>query len=71
MKYTHFIKIHGGKYPIIRVSYKTWFGKKRKRDVCREGNNFVWMDTGEWVIKDTPLKAFLSSRREWYDVNGI
>lgn len=69
MKYYKFEKIEKGKYPIIKVTFKTWWGKKVVRDICRPHNNWYFMDNGSVLIKDEPIKTFYHNNSDIYFVN--
>ena len=72
MTYCKFEKIQGGENPIIRVTYKTWWGKKIVKDVCKcstvEGF-WVFMDSGDLTHNFDPLNNFHKSEVNFYLVN--
>ena len=73
MKYYKFEKIKKGENPIIRVTFKKWFGDFVIRDICKHGNiNGFWifMDNGELIINCDPINTFHKNDDDIYYING-
>ena len=58
----------GNDYPIIRITYKNFFGKKQ-RDAVRGLAFWVWVDTGKYCGYDEILTAFYKSSEYEYILN--
>lgn len=74
MKYYKFEKIKKGEYPIIRVTYKTWWGKLVVRDICKSGSVgdfWKFMDNGELTYKFDPINTFYNNDEDVYWVNNF
>lgn len=68
MKY-HKSRIH----PIIRVTYKTFFGNLITRDICKSQNvedYWEFMDNGELTHNFGPINIFYESNLDIYWVNS-
>ena len=60
----------GDGYPLIRVTYKTFFGSKQ-RDVIKESNTgWKWADTDNFCLNDCLLDTFNESSEFEYVLNG-
>lgn len=59
----------GDDYPIIRVTYKT-FLTTIQRDVIKDGNHWIWSDTGWFCQNDCLLNKFSESSQFEYVLNG-
>lgn len=73
MKYYKFEKIQKGDNPIIRITYKTWYGKLIVRDVCKcDSFDFMWtfMDNDKPVLDRSPIVTFHKNNLDVYYVNG-
>ena len=65
--------IKDGDNPIIRITYKTWYGKKIQRDVikCVLKDYWDFMDNGEIVLKfSKSITTFYKSGLNVYFVNN-
>ena len=73
MKIKKLEKIQKGDYPIIRVTYKTWYGKLVIKDVCKPLDHHLWtfMDSGNLVLNDEAINTFNESDNVFYFVNGF
>ena len=61
MKYYKFEKIQKGDNPIIRITFKTWYGKLIVRDVCKRysvDDFWVFMDNGFLTHSFDPINTF-------------
>jgi hypothetical protein len=74
MKYLKFERIDSGisKDTIIRVTYKTWYGALRVRDVANRYGSSLWffLDNGDLVLSYKPVETFHYSGKDSYIVNG-
>jgi len=70
MKYEKFEIVHKGEFPIVRITYKTWYGKNVVRDVHRTFMSWKWVDTDNYIIPDASIEAFYQSGKESYHING-
>ena len=72
MKYYKFKKIFKGDNPIIRVTYKTFWGKLVDRDVCpSRGTSGFWvfMDNANLTHNFGPINNFYNNDLDEYIVN--
>jgi len=73
MKYYKFKKITKGENPIIRVTYKTFWGKLIEKDICKckkiEGY-WVYMEDGSLTHQFEPINNFHKNDEDVYWVNG-
>ncbi|MCP4520933.1 MAG: hypothetical protein GY827_04445 [Cytophagales bacterium] len=71
MKYYKFRKIYQGKNPIIRVTFKTFWGKMVDRDICPTNVDGHWqfMDNGDLTYNFGPINTFYESDLEVYVLN--
>lgn len=76
MKYHKFEKIVYGKNPIIRVTFKTWYGKLIVRDICKSETKFmenqfwIFMDNGSLTHNFEPINIFDKLGHHVYWING-
>ncbi len=72
MKYYKFKKITKGDNPIIRVTYKKWYGSLIEKDICKcntiEGF-WVFMDDGQLTHRFEPINNFYNNNEDEYFVN--
>jgi len=71
MKYYKFKKIKFGIEPVIRITYKNWWGKLIIKDVIKdlEANSWLFTEDGSYLIKSEPIEAFYKSNKSIYWVN--
>jgi len=73
MKYYKFEKVKKGKNPIIKVTYKTWWGSFVIRDICKcdtVQGFWVFMDNGLLTHNFEPINNFYENDDDIYWVNG-
>jgi len=73
MKYYKFKKIEKGQNPIIRVTYKTWWGGLVEKDICKSKNVdgfWVFMESGSLTHQFEPINTFYKNNDDLYYVNG-
>ncbi len=73
MKIHKLKRIVKGENPIIRVTYKTWWGKLKTRDVCQStprGNYWVYMDDNYCADGQDSINWFVNSDLDLYYVNS-
>jgi hypothetical protein len=73
MKYHNFKRVNLGESFLIRITYKTWYGKFFTKDACKSSHlkdTWVYMDGSGIVPNDTPLNRFAESGEKFYLVNG-
>ena len=73
MKYYKFEKIQKGENPIIRVTYKNWFGKLIIKDVVKSNVEGFWefMEDGSLTHTFEPIENFYKNDNNIYWVNGF
>lgn len=60
----------GDKYPIVRVTYKTWYGKTVERDCVKGIFHWKWADnTKDTPFRDITLDEFYFSSEPEYILN--
>ena len=72
MKYYKFEKIVKGDNPIIRITFKTTFGKLIQKDVCKcENINGFWvfMENAQITHNFEPINNFYKNNQDVYFVN--
>lgn len=69
MKYCKFEKIKGGNDPIIRITYKTWWGQYLIKDVSKSGVLWYFMESGKRIFNYEPISIFNKSGKYSYRVN--
>ena len=73
MKYYKFEKIVKGENPIVRVTYKTWYGSLAVKDICKYGNsNTLWayVENDALCYKSNSIDNFYNGEDNIYWVNG-
>lgn len=73
MKYYKFEKIKKGDNPIIRITYKTWWGKSVIKDVVKSfsiSSFWVFMENGDLTHDFQPINVFNDYDYDVYWVNG-
>ena len=72
MKYYKFKKITKGENPIIRVTYKTWWGSLVVKDIIKSNVSDYWefMENGALTFNFRPINTFYESDDDIYWVNG-
>lgn len=72
MKYYKFEKKQKGKNPIIRITYKNWFGKLIIKDVVKSNVEGFWafMEDGSLTHRFEPINNFYNNDDDIYWVNG-
>jgi hypothetical protein len=72
MKYYKFEKIRKGKNPIIRITYKNWWGKLVIKDVIKSNVDGFWefMEDGRLTYRFEPINNFYENDDDIYWVNG-
>jgi hypothetical protein len=73
MKYYKFEKLQGENNPIIRITYKNWWGKLVIKDVCKSNVTHCWcfMENGYIVFNSCPINNFHNNKSKFYWVNGL
>lgn len=72
MKYKKFELIRSGKNPLIRVTYLTFWGKEKVKDIVKsEGCKDFWVfcENNDLTFKFGPINAFYKSEERIYIVN--
>lgn len=71
MKYYKFEKIKKGENPIIRITYKTWYGKLIVKDVIKSSVKGFWefMEDGSLTHRFEPINNFYKNDIDFYIVN--
>jgi len=72
MKYYKFEKIQKGENPIIRITYKNWWGKLIIKDVIKSNGNGFWefMEDGNLTHRFGPINNFYHNDDDIYWVNS-
>jgi hypothetical protein len=73
MKYYKFKKIVKGENPIIRITYKTWWGKFVEKDVIKNENvegYWNFMEDNGLTHNFGPINNFHENDKDIYFVNG-
>lgn len=71
MKYLRFEKIKKGDNPVVRVTYKTFWGKIVTKDVFRTDHDFWhYLENDEMVYPDQAIRNFEANDDDVYFVNG-
>ena len=73
MKYYKLEKITKGENPIIRVTYKTWWGSLIVKDICKCNtveDFWVFMDNSCLTHNFEPINNFYKNDKDIYFVNG-
>ena len=72
MKYYKFEKKQKGKNPIIRITYKNWWGKLIIKDVVKSNVEGFWefMEDGSLTHQFAPINNFYNNDDDIYWVNG-
>ena len=72
MKYYKFEKKQKGKNPIIRITYKNWWGKLIIKDVVKSNVEGFWefMEDGSLTHRFAPINNFYNNDDDIYWVNG-
>lgn len=60
----------GNRYPLIRVTYKTLFGSKKRDVIKKNDTGWKWADTDIFCLNDCLLDAFNESSEIEYVLNG-
>jgi len=73
MKYYKFEKLQGGSDPIIRITYKNWWGKLITKDVCKSYiyGDWEFMESGRLIYECKPINNFYNNDYKFYWVNGL
>lgn len=72
MKYIKFEKIQTGENPIIRMTYKNWYGKLVTRDIVKACLNNYWqfMDNSSLIYDYESINTFYNNTDDEYIING-
>ena len=72
MKYYKFEKVQKGNNPIIRITYKNWWGKLVIKDVVKSNVDGFWefMEDGSLTHRPEPINNFYKNDKDIYWVNG-
>jgi len=72
MKYYKFEKVQKGNNPIIRITYKNWWGKLVIKDVVKSNVDGFWefMEDGSFTHRFEPINNFYKNDKDIYWVNG-
>ena len=72
MKYYKFKKIQKGENPIIRITYKNWWGKFITKDIVKSSVEGHWefMENGQLTHEFNPINTFYNNDNDVYWVNG-
>lgn len=73
MKYYKFEKIKKGDNPIVRVTYKNWWGNFIERDIYHSpySDSWIYVDNGKIVNNYGPINVFMKHDDDIYYVNGV
>ena len=69
MKYYKFKKITGGENPIIRITYKNFWGNLIIKDVIKHRGWWKFMENGRLVFDYDPIENFLLNNIDEYYIN--
>lgn len=73
MKYHKFKKINKGDNPTIRVTFKSFLGIRKVRDVCKcpdLKNKWIFLDDGSSNNNCDPINHFHNNNEDEFIVNG-
>jgi hypothetical protein len=72
MKYYKFKKIQKGDNPIIRITYKNWYGSLFEKDICKCDVDGFWvfMENGNLTYNFEPINNFYKNNSDIYFVNA-
>tara|TARA_R110000803_G_scaffold171193_1_gene234071 strand:- start:367 stop:591 length:225 start_codon:yes stop_codon:yes gene_type:complete len=73
MKYYKFKKITKGENPIIRITYKTWYGSLIEKDICKSKDIegfWKFMEDGSLTHRFDPINNFYKNDEDVYWVNS-